>query len=81
MTLVIAVGMAGCFFGDGEKACNKSQEYLASPELPPMQVPDDLDEPDRSGELVIPGTRVAEPAPAGDGPCLDRPPDYFDKPL
>ncbi len=77
---LLSFGIVGCF-GGGTKACVKTQEYHASQEVPPMQIPEDLDEPDRSRALVIPGEPSAEIARVLDGTCLDLPPNYFDKEL
>jgi hypothetical protein len=46
-----------------------------------LTVPNDLDEPDRSGKLLIPEIREEDEEPGADRPCLDQPPDYFDRKL
>ena len=73
--------MAGCFLGGGDKACSRSDEYQVSKSVPPLEVPADLDEPNRAGELVIPGGGQGAGNQPEDGPCLDHPPDYFEKTL
>ncbi|MDJ0928364.1 MAG: hypothetical protein QNJ73_12035 [Gammaproteobacteria bacterium] len=76
LTLVAALSACG---GDKKTAadiCDKPQEYQASRSVDDLSIPKDLDEPDRSGALVIPDEHKAGVYPDG-RPCLERPPDYF----
>lgn len=75
--IACATALGGCFFGGGSKACHKPQEYHTSKETPPLIVPEDLDEPERDGALVIGGGPRATKPIAKDQPCLEEPPDYF----
>jgi uncharacterized lipoprotein len=77
--VVLAASAAGCSFG--KKSCDKIEEYESSEEIAALQVPADLDEPERSGQFIVPGEQVAEETPPEDQPCLERPPDYFDRKL
>ena len=78
MLLGASTILAGCFPGTRKNTqiCDQPQEYQAARSVPPLKIPEGLDEPDRSERLVIPGQ--AQPNPYPDGrPCLERPPDYF----
>ena len=86
VTLCLCV--CGCAGGGGKRACNKPQEYQSSETTSSITVPNDLDEPDRSGKLLIPEAREEDleyffikEEPGADRPCLDQPPDYFDRKL
>ena len=79
-TLFVSICIAGCF-GGGKNACKKPQEYQSSQKAPPLELPDDLDEPDRAGELAIPDAAAQQEQSSEDRPCLERPPDYFDRKL
>ncbi|MDH3512809.1 MAG: hypothetical protein OER85_18365 [Gammaproteobacteria bacterium] len=76
--LILCAGLlSGCFFGSKTKACHKPQEYQSSTEVEKLQVPDELDAPNREGALVIAeGARATQPVPQ-DQPCPEQPPDYF----
>lgn len=78
VVLIFCAGLLnGCFFGSKTKACHKPQEYQSSSEVEKLQVPDDLDAPNREGALVIAeGARATQPVPQ-DQPCPEQPPDYF----
>ncbi len=78
MAAVALLGMTGCFLG-GDKGCNKTYEYQVSKSVPPLEVPTDLDEPNRAGGLVIPVEGEGAGSAPQDQPCLDQPPDYFEK--
>jgi len=73
--------LCGCAGGGSKRACSKPQEYQASESTASLTVPGGLDEPDRSGELVIPELRDENGGPGDDQPCLEQPPDYFDRKL
>ena len=60
--------------------CEDPGRYADSGEVPPIQIPDDLDPPDESQSLRIPA-----PPSEGEveqlqsrGPCLESPPDFFE---
>jgi opacity protein-like surface antigen len=73
----LAVSLSGCFSGGKSTACYKPQEYHSSIEIEKLQVPDDLDPPNRETALVIAeGPRATEPVPRNQ-PCPEQPPDYF----
>jgi uncharacterized lipoprotein len=81
LALALILVVVGCSGGGGTRNCNKPQEYQASTSTAPLAVPDALDEPDRSGKLVIPEARSPGDEVEGDQPCLEQPPDYFDRKL
>ena len=73
----LAVLLSGCFSSGKNTACYKEQEYHRSTDSEKLQVPEDLDPPNRDRALVIAeGPRATEPVPKGQ-PCLSQPPDYF----
>ncbi len=76
MVVALSCVVSGCFFGS-EPKCNKPQEYQVSSSIEPLQVPEGLDEPDRSAGLTIPELAPAAKDRQKDDPCLDSPPDYF----
>jgi len=77
-SFALLAGLAGCS-GASSKSCNKPREYQASKSVAPLQVPEGLDTPDQRARIVIPESRVTVAEPPADRPCLERPPDYFDK--
>ena len=79
--VAICALISGCAGGGGKRACSKQREYQASETTGSLTVPNNLDEPDRSGKLIIPEVREEDEEPAGDQPCLDQPPDYFERKL
>jgi uncharacterized lipoprotein len=76
IALVLLCTLSGCSSG-GKASCDKQQEYQASGSIEPLQVPDDMDQPDRSSALSIP--ELSSGAKEGEevDPCLEAPPDYF----
>ena len=69
-------GLSGCF-ASGQPSCDKQQEYQESKGIEPLQVPDGLDEPDRSAGLSIPERSPDARDREKGAPCLQSPPDYF----
>jgi uncharacterized lipoprotein len=77
--LGLAVG--GCSFGRDTVDCELDEEYQRAQSGPELSVPAGFDRPDESTRLNIPaGPEPAEPL-SKNAACLQRPPDYFDKPL
>jgi len=72
----LVCGLSGCFSG-GQPSCDKAQEYQRSTGIDPLQVPDGLDEPDRSDSLSIPEPSANARQRDEIDPCLQSPPDYF----
>ena len=68
--------LSGCSSG-GKGACKKKQEYQVSGSIEPLQVPDGLDQPDRTSALSIPEQSPGAKEREKDDPCLENPPDYF----
>ncbi len=79
--VAIGVLVSGCAGGGGKRDCSKPREYQASETSGSLTVPNNLDEPDRSGTLLIPEGHEEDEEPGDDRPCLDQPPDYFDRKL
>ncbi len=77
LVCVVSV-LAGCSSTarKNKEVCNEPQEYQTARSVPPLKIPEGLDEPDRRERLVIPGRVDPDPYPNG-RPCLERPPDYF----
>ncbi|CAN5319921.1 hypothetical protein BH24PSE2_BH24PSE2_00730 [soil metagenome] len=70
--VLAAVLLGGC----SGYSCRGPQLYESARSVPPLEVPEDLTEPENDSRLVIP--RAADDAPrrTADGPCLDQPPDF-----
>ncbi len=77
--VAVAASVAGCGRSFGLR-CEDPERYMGTGEVPPIQIPDDLDPPDETASLRIP------PAPSegeveqleSRGPCLESPPDFFE---
>jgi hypothetical protein len=76
-----ALGLTAIFATLGLSACSSSetcdfpdQTYTTARSVPPLKVPGDLDQPNRSGSLSIP--TQSKPKPKSKA-CLDRPPSFF----
>lgn len=79
--LTPATGLGGCTWWGEENPCESAEEYQQSQSVPPIAVPAGLDRPETPGRLVIPeGPLPAEPLEKT-AACLQRPPNYFDKPV
>lgn len=80
-TTMTAALLGGCWLWSDEQSCESVEEYQAAEVAPEIDVPAGLDRPDPSTRLGVP----AEPSPAEplsrNAACLQRPPDYFGKPL
>lgn len=83
LALVLAVALPGCFSRSATDRCQEVREYQNSGSVPAFGAPEGLAQPPAPERFAIPaagsaGTQAGEPAAAG---CLDRPPDYFDRPV
>lgn len=76
--VLLALLLSGCF-GGGRQACDKAQEYQAGRSVEALRVPDGLDRPDRSATLVIPEVSPDAKRREKGEPCLETPPDYFER--
>lgn len=79
--LAVSVALSACHPFRALKtrafSCHVKQPYMAAGSVPPLQVPADLEKPDRTDALTIPDLK--EPAPPlrkGREPCLDEPPPF-----
>lgn len=79
---VLPAALGACsWFGSDEAVCASEEEYQSAQVAPRLQVPASLDAPEASARLDIPdGPLPAEPL-SRNAACLQRPPDYFDRPL
>jgi len=74
--------LTGCFSrADTPEECLKPQVYQKSRNAPLVSIPAGLDAPNDEDRLVIP-----EPSPLAEqryheSPCLQMPPDYFERPV
>jgi hypothetical protein len=78
------VGFAFWLSGCGQDAilrCEDRARYVGSPQIPPIQIPDDLDPPEESEALSVPGSAAGEAVEVPGRPCLEAPPEYFDEGL
>lgn len=80
--LLVAAASGGCsLFGGGESSCESVEEYQEARSAQRLSVPAGLDAPDATGRLEVPeGPAPAEPL-SRNAACLQRLPNYFDRPL
>lgn len=76
--VLLAGLLSGCF-GGGKQACDKRQEYQAGGSVEALRVPASLDRPNRSATLVIPDASPNARRRERGEPCLETPPDYFER--
>jgi uncharacterized lipoprotein len=80
--VVLAFTVAGCsFFGDGEPECESVEDYQSAQSAPRVAVPAGLDTPEMAGRLDVPEEPLPAEPLARNAACLQRPPNYFDRPL
>jgi uncharacterized lipoprotein len=60
--------------------CHTRQEYQHAQEVPPLKVPEGLDNPNTQGALVIPTVGLSPPPPGPKDACFDQPPHYTPAP-
>jgi len=73
--------VGGCSLWSEDASCQSDEEYQAAQVSSPVSVPAGLDRPDRSSQLNVPeGPMAAEPL-SRNAACLQRPPNYFDRPV
>lgn len=79
--LLVGIALVWCCSGCGRDAglrCVNQERYLGSQEIDPIEIPDDLDEPDASEALDIPGSEeIREGEGPTHGPCTESPPEFF----
>lgn len=86
LSMLVGTLVGGCsFWGSDEAAgqedCASEEEYQTAPVAPELSVPAGLDRPDPSTRLDVPGGPIPAEPLAKTAACLQRPPNYFDKPL
>jgi uncharacterized lipoprotein len=78
---LLAALTAACSSSKSAFDCELVEQYQEAQSGPTVSVPAGLSRPDESTRLnVPPGPLPAEPLSQTAG-CLQRPPEYFDKPL
>jgi len=82
LAAVPAVVGACSWFGSDESAeCVSEEEYQSAEVAPRLQVPSGLDSPETAGRLDVPDGPLPDEPLSRNAACLQRPPDYFDRPL
>lgn len=76
--LALAWWLSGCSQQVGLR-CEDQERYIGSTEIAPIQIPDDLDTPDETDALRVPGpTDSAEGGAIPTyGPCTESPPEFY----
>ncbi|MGI9260155.1 MAG: hypothetical protein ACR2QQ_15085 [Gammaproteobacteria bacterium] len=79
LCVAIAASVTGCGRAFGLR-CEDPERYTNSGEVPPIQIPDDLDPPDETASLRIPADPPEDELEELEsrGPCLESPPDFFE---
>lgn len=77
----VALGAAGCSLWRDDDECASVEEYQTAQAAPELSVPAGLDKPDPSARLSVPEEPLANEPLSKNSACLQRPPNYFDKPL
>jgi hypothetical protein len=82
VTVIFAAMLVACAIGrSGNPSCESKEEYQAAQTSALLSVPAGLDPPDDSSHLNVPDDpKPVEPL-SRNAACLQRPPNYFDKPL
>ena len=80
--IVLLSSSTGCFLmgDDAILVCEDQEFYSGSGEIPPIEVPDELDAPDDSLAFSIPEVADGLSGPP-DVPCTESPPDFFSEEL
>lgn len=81
VVVAVSLALSGCHPIRALKSrafsCHVKQPYMASASVTPLQIPPDLDKPDRTDALVIPDLKEPPtPLRKGHDPCLDEPPPF-----
>ncbi|MBM4197173.1 MAG: hypothetical protein FJ197_08770 [Gammaproteobacteria bacterium] len=80
-TVLVVALVGGCGLWRDEDPCVAVEEYQDARVSTTIQVPEGLQQPDSGGKLVIPEV-AAPPGPlSANAACLQKPPNYFDKPI
>jgi uncharacterized lipoprotein len=77
LALLLALVLGGCFSRGETDRCQQVREYQTSGSVPSLSVPEGLAELPPPERFAIPAVGSGTPP----GGCLDRPPDYFDRPV
>ncbi len=80
-TVALSLAIAGCSIWRDKQPCGSEQEYQTAESVPPISVPQGLDQLDPSARMNVPDDpKPAEPL-SQNAECLQWPPGYFEKPL
>ncbi len=88
VAIVLAIWLSGCSRNSGLR-CENQERYSGAGEVAPLRIPDDLDPPDQTEALRIPGTPntgvAQETGNAGEvdgaadvASCTESPPEFFE---
>jgi hypothetical protein len=79
LLLALATTLAGCFWRRNDPDdCRMVQEYQNSESVPPLQTPDGLTRIPSSPVRIPDAAAALDENTVG---CLDRPPNYFNRPI
>ena len=78
---VIAGAVSGCSLWGHANPCASEEEYQAAQTVQPISVPAGLDRPNQAALLNVPDEPKPTEPLANNAECLQRPPNYFDKPV
>jgi uncharacterized lipoprotein len=79
--LALAALAGSCAFWRDDDPCESAEEYQQAESAPEIVVPPGLDAPDSDTAMVIPAGPLPDEPLAKNAACLQRPPNYFDRPL
>ena len=80
--IALAWWLSGCSRNVG-LTCEDQERYLGSEEAAPLQIPEDLDTPDQTEALRVPGSEEGDEGPGIPtyGPCTESPPEFYQEGL
>ena len=78
LVLVTSLLVAAC----SGVSCERPERFAGAGSVAPIEVPEGMGTPDTSRAMRIPQPPLEEPRMINRrGPCLESPPDFFDRPL
>jgi len=73
---VFAATASGCFKSRMTSCSQSNKDYAGAKELPPLQAPPGLVQPNTRNALKVPPLNTPERVRGKDEPCLDIPPPF-----